>query len=123
MHRCIISLATNCNQEENLREARQRLGQILSDTSYTKELWTQPFRSKCTYLYLNQLAYAETSLSVNQLEETLKRIEMEMGRTAEDRQHGIVRIDLDLLLFDHERYHLHDWERPYIQELLRSQEV
>ena len=40
-----------------------------------------------------------------------------MGRTAEDRRLGIVRIDLDLLQYDDTRFHLRDWERPYVKLL------
>ena len=35
------------------------------------------------------------------------------------RRHGIVPIDLDLLLYDDERFHLQDWERSYIKDLLK----
>ena len=142
MHHCIISLAANCNQEENLAEARCRLGKILFSPSYTEAIWTEPFVSKKgnhsspldlqllategtqdlsphTNLYLNQLVYAETELGVGELEAELKAIELSMGRTTKDRHLGIVRIDLDLLQYDSTRYHLRDWERPYIRQLLR----
>jgi 2-amino-4-hydroxy-6-hydroxymethyldihydropteridine diphosphokinase len=36
----------------------------------------------------------------------------------EDRQEGIVRLDLDILAYDDERHHLSDWERHYIKILL-----
>lgn len=117
-HTCIISLASNCGQERNLAEARLRLGQILHDISYTKELWTVPMHSKRTDMYLNQLAYAHVSISVNQLQQELKNIEAQMGRTEEARREGIVCIDLDLMQYDQMRYHLRDWDRPYIQRLL-----
>jgi len=133
MHNCIISLAANCQQEENLTEARQRLCQILFSPSYTEAIWTEPFGSgrgnhisplspldfQRDGLYLNQLVYAQTSFSAEQLIATLKEIECAMGRTQEDRQKGIVRIDLDLMQYDLDRYHLRDWDRPYIQALLR----
>ena len=69
-------------------------------------------------MYLNQLVYATTSLNVDELQSALKDIELRLGRTAEDRQKGIVRIDLDLLLYNDQRYHLRDWDRPYIKALL-----
>lgn len=134
MHSCIISLAANCNQKENLAEARQRLGQILFDVQYTRELWTKPVgssvstptparqeenHSECKYL--NQLAYAHTELECDKLEQALKAMEREMGRTDADRRQGIVRIDLDLMKYDDTRHHTQDWERPYITELLRQE--
>lgn len=134
MHSCIISLAANCNQKENLAEARQRLGQILFDVQYTRELWTKPVGSSVSTLtparqeenpseckYLNQLAYAHTELECDKLEQALKAMEREMGRKDADRRQGIVRIDLDLMKYDDTRHHTQDWERPYITELLRQE--
>lgn len=133
-HNCIISLASNCCQEENLAEAQRRLSEILFSASYTEATWTEPFKSSNlsplsslhpplsslhSPLYLNQLVYAQTSLTVDALQAALKQLECEMGRTSDNRAKGIVRIDLDLLQYDEERYHLRDWDRPYIQQLLR----
>ena len=123
MHQVIVSLASNCNQKENLNQARERLGQILSLCRFTKALWTEPYGSEkgktaADRLYLNQLAYAETALPVAELVAVLKAIERDMGRTEEDRSQGIVRIDLDLLQYDKERFHLRDWNRSYIKALL-----
>lgn len=117
-HTCIIALASNCDQERNLAEARLRLSQILHGIRYSSELWTEPIHSKRTDLYLNQLAYAHVSISVVELQHQLKNIEGQMGRTEEARKEGIVYIDLDLMQYDLMRYHLRDWERPYIQRLL-----
>jgi 2-amino-4-hydroxy-6-hydroxymethyldihydropteridine diphosphokinase len=127
IHNCIISLASNCCQEENLAEAQRRLSEILFSASYTEAIWTEPFKSSNlsplsslhSPLYLNQLVYAQTSLTVDELQARLKQMECEMGRTADDRAKGIVRIDLDLLQYDSNRYHLRDWNRPYVQQLLR----
>ncbi len=124
MHTCIISLAANCQQEKNLAEARRRLGQILSNIAYTNELWTKPVGRQVTPtapLYLNQLVYAETDLSAEALERQLKEVEKEMGRTVEDKLLGKVCIDLDLMSYDQQRYHLKDWNQPYIQLLLKEE--
>ena len=118
MHQVVISLAANCDAEKNLPEARLCLEQILSFTHYTDALWTEPIGGKRKDYYLNQLVMAETKLSFDELHSQLKAIEMKMGRTAEDRQEGIVRIDLDILAFDNNRHHLADWERHYVKILL-----
>ncbi|MBQ4391893.1 MAG: 2-amino-4-hydroxy-6-hydroxymethyldihydropteridine diphosphokinase [Prevotella sp.] len=118
-HQTLISLASNYDQEENLHQAHLCLAQILSSCHYTEAIWTEPFAASTkSPLYLNQLVEATTTLNAAELEAALKDIEQRMGRTAEERQKGVVRIDLDLLQFDNHRYHLRDWDRPYIQALL-----
>lgn len=123
MHSVLLSLASNCEQTKNLPLALQRLGQILHIQKVTEAIWTEPYQSEkgkvnSEKLYLNQLVYAETTLDADQLEKVFKQIEKCMGRTTNDRRNGIVRIDIDLLQHDTERYHLKDWERDYIKRLL-----
>ena len=117
-HLCIISLASNHDAETNLPEARQCLEQILISPHFTEAHWTEPIGSQRSDLYLNQLVQAHTMLTAEQLNQALKDIEQRLGRSQQDRQAGIVRIDLDLLQYDAERFHLRDWQRPYVQHLL-----
>ena len=119
MHKVLISLAANCDQKQNLNEARLRLGHVLSSFSFTPELWTEPEGALLRHdRYLNQLVAGDTALTTDELCRQLKAIEELMGRTDADRSQGIVRIDLDLLLYDSERHHLKDWERCYVKQLL-----
>ena len=123
MHKVLLSLASNYDQEKNLSEARRRLEQILGHITYTRECWTEPIGStKRPDKYLNQLASGFTLQSVEQLCRQLKQTELLMGRTTENRKKGIVCIDLDLLLYDDDRYHLADWERSYIKQLMNSEQ-
>ena len=137
VYNVIVSLASNQEQEKHLREARQRLAQVLTDLIFTEAIWTEPIgasqrtepretsRQTGTAgdfppLYLNQLVYAKTSLEAEQLNSRLKEIEISMGRTEELRNKGIVNIDLDLMEHNGTRYHVKDWEREYVTKLLRS---
>ncbi len=123
----IISLASNDQQREHLIEARKRLSEILSSVSFSPEMWTEPLSSRLVEknfpstekkLYLNQLMYGTTSFSADRLQKELKTIEREMGRTPDCKQRGVVPIDLDLLQYGDCRYHLSDWERTYVRDLL-----
>ena len=126
MHKVLISLAANINHKKNLCRARKALAQILSLPVYSKELWTEPEGSSPSVAhsrkYLNQLVRAETSLSIDELNKLLKATEVQMGRTPEQRQQGLVPIDLDLLEYDGTRYHLRDWQRSYMKIFLTSKE-
>ena len=118
-HKIILSLASNRFQKANLSKARQRLEEILSDLSFTNELWTQPVgNAKRRDAYLNQLVQGTTELDENALNDWLKQTEMDFGRTQAKRLLGIVPIDLDLLEFDGEKRHPNDWERTYVKQLM-----
>ena len=64
---------------------------------------------------MNRLAIAKTSLSVEEVERTLKAIEAESRRSPKH-----VTIDLDLMQYDDQHYHLKDWSRPYILQLIHD---
>ena len=117
-HQILLSLAANIQQKENMAEARHRLSALIDDTCYTPEQWTEPIGNSRPDKYLNQLVRATTTLSADELQQRCKEIETAMGRSAEERRQGIVRIDIDLLLHDGRRYHERDWERDYIKQLL-----
>ena len=127
-HEVIISLASNCDQEQNLSHARLCLERVLSVCRFTETIWTEPISSHLPPLtshpspptpkYLNQLLRAKSAFPAAALQQYLKSVERHLGRTDEDRRQGIVRIDLDLLQHDGQRYHLADWERPYVQALI-----
>ena len=120
MAHVILSLATNRRQKSNLAKARQCLGEVFSEATYSTEHWTEPFSSRRSELYLNQLVSATTDLTVEELEKRLKQIEADFGRTAGKRLKGIVPIDLDILQYDNLKLHERDWERPYVSDLLKE---
>ena len=41
LHKIIISLASNCDQEANIAEARRRLDAIITPRRYTDAIWTE----------------------------------------------------------------------------------
>ena len=123
MHRVPISLASNYQQENHLSEAHRVLAEVISSAAYTEAIWTEAEgKAPCAQhsTYLNQLVSAETELTADELNCRLKEMEQALGRTPEMRRQGIVPIDLDLLLWDSDRYHQRDWQRSYITRLLPS---
>lgn len=117
-HQIIISLASNSDHKRHLQAAREQLALLLSDLSYTSELWTEPINSIRKEPYLNQLCKGTTTFGANLLSEVLKELEKRLGRT--HNEEGIVAIDLDLLEYDGEKHHLRDWDRSYIKNLINE---
>ena len=122
MHRVLISLASNHQQEIHLSEARRALAEVILSAVYTDAIWTKPEGKHKAQSpdYLNQLVSAETALTADELNHRLKELELALGRTAEMRSQGLVPIDLDLLQWDDDRYHQRDWTRSYVTRLLPS---
>ena len=117
-HHIIISLASNINHEANLVAARTQLTQLLSEVHFTSAIYTEPVGTLRQEPYLNQLCKGTTALGMNLLNEVLKETEKRLGRT--HNEDGIVTIDLDLLEYDGERYHLRDWDRNYVKDLINE---
>ena len=117
-HHIIISLASNINHEANMQAARTQLTQLLSEVHFTSAIYTKPIHSLRQEPYLNQLCKGTTAYGFNLLNEVLKETEKRLGRT--HNEDGIVTIDLDLLEYDGERYHLRDWDRSYVKDLINE---
>lgn len=117
-HKIIISLASNMNQEANLAKAREQLEQLLTEAHFTSAIWTAPINSIRREPYLNQLCKGTTAFGAGLLEEVLKEVEKRLGRT--HNEDGIVVVDLDLLQYDKQRYHLRDWDRDYVKDLINE---
>ena len=123
-HHVIISLASNHNQEAALAAAREQLTQLLTEVHFTSAIWTVPINDHCSMFngqskkYLNQLCEGTTALGCGLLGEVLKQLERRLGRT--HNEDGIVVLDLDLLEYDGERYHLRDWDRNYVKDLINE---
>lgn len=108
----LIALGSNYHQSAHIQWASQRLSVLLTDVTLSRVLWTPDIHGRGLW-YMNRLLRAKTSLSPTQLTTLLKQIEQETQRT---KLH--ITIDLDLMQYDQQRYHLDDWTRPYIQLLL-----
>lgn len=67
--------------------------------------------------YLNQLVVGQTDMELPSFCAVIHRLEEQMGRVR-PKQHGLVAMDVDVLMWDDTRHHLSDWERPYVTQLL-----
>ena len=70
--------------------------------------------------FSNQVAKLETDYPLEQLRPLLKNIEAENGRSPEDKAKGVVKLDIDILVYDHEILKPADLERGYVQEGIKS---
>ena len=112
MHKVLIAIGSNERQSVHVQWASERLSQLLDNIRLSSRLWTTDVKGSGRW-YMNRLAAGNTLLTVQELEQQLKQLERATGRNQER-----VTLDLDLMQYDNDRYHLNDWPRPYIQRLL-----
>jgi len=119
MHSFLLCIGSNYNTLKNIIAVKERLLRYFPEIYFTQTSESEPYGKNYTNQFMNMLA---TFQSVHPLETTntiLKNIEHEMGRTSEDKKHGKVVIDLDIIAFDAKIVRPTDYKRSYVQDLLK----
>lgn len=110
----LIAIGSNCQQSVYVQWASERLAMLLEGVQLSRRIWTHDLKGSGS-MYLNRLTAGVTTLSADELQRYLKACEAEVHRTK-----NCVTLDLDLMLYDTDRYHERDWKRPYIQQLIND---
>ena len=120
MHNILIALGTNVIADR-IRFVETCLEQSFEEVRFTQTIPTEPigerFKGK---QFLNAVMAGKTFMARNEVVEQLKRIEQLAGNTQDKRNMGVVEADIDLLMYDDEKLHEKDWQRPYIKELVEE---
>lgn len=116
-HSVILCLGSNADQEANIQQAQQLLRNEYASIDFTPSIWTEPV-GVVSPPYLNCLATMSIKDSLSCLHDKTKAIERLMHSSREERKDNIVRIDIDILSFDHKHYHGDDWNRDYVKQLI-----
>ena len=113
-HRCWLSLGSNYEAFTNIKKAHQFLSSFFKKIEYSSLMKTKPIGLHNPSEFINQVAYLTTTYSKKEIIESLKNIERQMGRTRKDAENEIVRIDIDLLIFNDQKLKEKDLKRMYI---------
>lgn len=118
MNRALISIGSNINPEMNLDISRRLLIEHLGEVSFTGMIETQPYGKQYAGKFLNQLAVAYTTQSLEEVTAATKEIERLLGRLPEHKLQGIVKSDIDVFGWNGKIIRDEDYNRPYVQDLL-----
>jgi len=111
----ILCLGSNEQKKESLQLARERLQSIFPDIHFADEEETEPVGFIRSEKFLNQVGVFTSDLPMSEIKSTLKEIEREAGRKPEDKENGIVLLDIDLLADEFMVYKPVDWDRDYVR--------
>jgi len=113
-HICLISIGSNTNRITNIKLAKEKLSVHFPGISFGSEQDTIPVGMRNSAHFINQLAKASTSLSIEEVKSIFKQIEAQAGRLPEDKKNEIVKLDIDLLMYDSLVLKKSDLDRDFI---------
>ena len=120
MHRCVVCLGSNYHSNEYMNHAREMLNNSFPGIRFASVQMTIPYDFKNPSMFCNQVATFTTKLEEEDLKLHIKNIERVCGRLPEDKRNEIVRIDIDLILFDEHIHKTEDYNRFYVQNGIRE---
>ena len=116
IHHCLLCLGSNYEYPINLASARKALKLVFLDIRFGNEMVTEAIGEKWLSPFGNQLAQFTTSLPPEEIRLILKQIEKDHGSLPEDKKRGIVKLDIDLLMYDDEVLKPEDMKREFVIE-------
>lgn len=122
MNKALLSIGTNEDRDRNLDLCHQLLEKQFLAITYSKTSMTVPYGNSYKSDFLNQLAFIYTDKEKDEVVSLLKSIEKEIGRSNGDKEKGIVKIDVDLIVWNEEVVKPTDISRSYVSDLLPSLE-
>lgn len=123
MNKALLSIGTNEDRETNLDLCHNLLGELFEDIIYSATSITVPYGNSYKNDFLNQLAIIYTDKEKDDVSHLLKSLEKEMGRNDADKEKGIVKIDVDLVIWNDEVIRPTEISRTYIIDLLPSLQI
>lgn len=114
----VLAIGSNMQQETHVALAKELLLATFEGMTFGKPMWTTPIGLPGSDKFLNLIGFGYTTGGRERTLLALKNIERKCGRRKSLATNGLIPIDIDLLLFDSERFHEADWQRPYMQSLL-----
>ena len=121
-HSIILSLGTNVNDGiDTLCKAEQILRSWIKLDSCSRMLKNPAIGMKeGTNDFYNMLIKTKTTLPLQDIMLLVKKLESMMGNTTQLRSMGIIRMDMDIIIWDDEIIKPNDTEREYYKTLIKE---
>lgn len=119
-HSCLLCLGSNLDRHTHMEAARNALVSYFHPIKFGTEMDTEAIGNGYLSPFSNQLALFDTTLSTEEVRSILKQIEKENGRLPEDKEQGIVKLDIDLLKYDDSVLKPKDMEKDFVQAGLKE---
>lgn len=115
-HYCLLCMGSNTNRFTQLSDARKALSEAFPDIHFGELMETEAIGSGFHSPFSNQLASFTTALPPGAVHDLFKVLEHRSGRLSTDKAAGIVKLDIDLLMYDNVVLKPEDMKREYIKQ-------
>lgn len=123
MNLCVASLSSNIEADKNMAEAKVILKNYFSNIRFSSQIQTLPQGKGYTSDFLNSVVMFSTDLTFEYLNEILKTIETQLGRTSLLKMQKKVPIDIDIICWNGQVVHS-DYKRfPFLRKLIGELDV
>ena len=119
-HTCILCLGSNFDRTDRMAHARQELKEHFPNIRFSTEMETEAIGRRFLSPFSNQVAIFETTLSAEEVRAIFKQIECDLGRLPTDKSYGVVKMDIDLLMYDDDILKPKDLEREFVLEGMKE---
>ena len=120
MHQCVLCMGSNVEGESILKQVFNILSNHFDSVRASRIMKTQAIGEQYLSPFHNQVLAVTTSLESTEIKRICKQIEKDFGRLPEDKAKGIVKLDIDLILYDTECLKPKDICLPYVQEGIKQ---
>jgi 2-amino-4-hydroxy-6-hydroxymethyldihydropteridine diphosphokinase len=100
MNTAIIMLGSNTNAEQNIDLAKEKISEFYEIVSVSSPLITKPHGKHYKSDFRNEAIKLLSDETAEETKATFKQIEIELGRTPENKKQGVMPIDIDLIYWN-----------------------
>ena len=116
----ILCIGSNTDSELNMALAIRELTHYFPDIHFSSEQTSEPMGTLRPDWFLNRAACFDSDMPYDDVRAITKKIEQMAGRTPNEKYQEIIRLDIDILQAGMQRFKEYDWQKPYVQRLLRQ---
>ncbi len=96
----VIGVGSNIEPEKNIPQVLKILNERFEIIAESRFIYTKPVRKTDQNDYINGAVLLKTNLAMNSLKDSLKNIELLLGRKSSPDPHSPRTIDLDIIVWD-----------------------
>lgn len=116
-HRCIACIGSNKFPLQHITYAREALMELWPSIFFESELSTPAEGMPESAPFINLVVHFNCEETIEEVRRKFKQIERDCGRCSAEKEKGIIRMDVDLLIYDDKILKPRQLRWPWLQHL------